>query len=353
MNGKKKLRVTSYGVWGFVFAWFGIYFFAVNILGLVLCVIGLAECATGKKRGIGWPLTGLSVGFVMFITFIGIWKSLNEIQGYWVMNIGFLGIIFLFYMLFRHKRMKTDGVTPDSVVTNLPFSEPPVLPSSIFPGKPSSGTSAGSSPAAPAKQGAAPSAAAGSSPSARAKVPAAQRPDPETMRNEVKNRTDQLKEKLLEQEARRILAEEESEQMRRLDESRRKEFREKILASAAEELPSEPDLLTQDGQRLIYEYAMKIFPQKTDSEAGMFLMKKNIEDAETMIETVSGVMESLSEKILESGSELRDYWKKLDRRDLIRGIKAFTFYKEMSVGSEPFEFITDELIGHLYDRENA
>ena len=82
-------------------------------------------------------------------------------------------------------------------------------------------------------------------------------------------------------------------------------------------------------------------------------MKENIEDAETMIETVSGVMESLSERILESGSELREYWDSLARKDLLQGIKAFLFYKEMSVGNEQFEIITEDLIGYLYDKKNS
>lgn len=337
MNEKKKLQVTAYGVWGFVFVWFGPMFFAVNVLGLIFCVIGLVECVSGKKRGIGWPIFGLFIGIVLFINFIGTWQSLNEIDGYWAINAGFLGIILLFYLLFRHAKKKKDGV---------------ISSSGAFLREGSSGT-AGSASAAVTNAATSFPSRQGASPQPGAKSPSVRRPDPETVRKEVNDRTEQLKEKLLEQEALRIREEEESRRQKQQDILRKKEFKERILSLTSEEPPSEADLLTLDAQRLLYQYAIKIFPQKNDSEAGIFLMKGNIEDAETMIETVSGVMGALSERILESGSELREYWDSLERKDLLQGIKAFLFYKEMSVGNEPFEIITEDLIGYLYDKKNS
>ncbi|MBE5996339.1 MAG: hypothetical protein E7240_03165 [Lachnospiraceae bacterium] len=342
MSEKNTLKVTAYGVWGFIFVLFGTFFFAVTALGLILSIIGLFECATGKKRGIGWPIAGLSWGIIEFITFIGSWRSLNEIDGYWAMNASFLGIILLSYLLFRYSRSKKDAVKPSVVMTNHPFPGTPVNPGSASPAGTASGTSA--SPTAPVSVNPAPGISGKT-------AAAAQRLDPETVRNEVNNRTEQLKEKLLAQEALRQREEEESNRQKRLDASRRKEFREKLLADAATAPPAEPDLLTLDGQRLIYKYASKMFPHAQDSEAGTYLMQENIGDAETMIETVSSVMGSLSENILESGSELKEYWETLEQRDLLLGIKAFSFYKEMSVGSEPFEIITDNIIDYLYNKE--
>ncbi len=349
MKRNKHLKVTAKGVWGFILSLLSMSMLPVDILALFLSGSGLIECAEGKKRGIGWPIAGLFFGIVYFINFIASWKAYADIDGFWQMNILMSLMLLLVYYIVRRETAKKDGTVPPAKPGGQysPNNTQTGSTAASFAGNTAAGSGANTASGTkfgtpgPAKSA---YASSGSGSSAR--------PDAETVRKQVEEKTNALKEKLLEEEEARRREEEERERIRQKDASARKEFLAKILADAASEPPAEREVLTLDGQRLLYTYACGIFPPVPDSEAGKVLMRENIEDAETMIETVSGVMGDLSERILESDDGwLREHWDKLAEEDLIRGIKVFSFYKEMSVGSEPFELILDKLIDYLYEKE--
>ena len=325
MNKKTQYGRSLYSIWGFILAWFGVSLLSMNIVGLIFSVLGLMECRRGEKRGEGWAVAGLVLGVIFLINTLVSWESYADIKGVLGMNVTGLVLLLIgcgLYRFYRRGKMWTDSALP--------------------------GHAGGTGPAKQAvkQKTAQPAAKSGSIPPV--KPGEVSKSAAEYVHPGAKSRPEDIKEKLLAEEARRIAEEEEAERQRRRDTEARKGFRREILAAAAAEPPSEEEILTPEGQRRLYGYALRMFPAVHESDAGRFLMTENIDDAETMIETVSGVMEDLSRAILDSGSEMPEHWKTLGKRELLQGIRAFTFYQQMSVGSEPFEMITDELIDEMY-----
>ena len=105
--------------------------------------------------------------------------------------------------------------------------------------------------------------------------------------------------------------------------------------------------MTQQGQVLFYDYAEKILTGTADCEAlcreqgvlradadlngpAFRLKHDKIASADLLIETVSGVMTELGERIIGTDEEfLRKIWTRLDDEDLLKGKKAYSFYKEI------------------------
>ena len=129
----------------------------------------------------------------------------------------------------------------------------------------------------------------------------------------------------------------------------------KTIETAAMKLePAGDAVMTQEGQRMIYRYADKVLPDQAEIQpdsAEKTLLDRKIRNAEDMLSCVGTVMEHLTERILEaSGQEMNHHLKELTHEDLLSGWKAYTFYKEVSVDSEPFSIVIDSLTEELIRR---